>query len=59
MRDNDNDGAGVVVPELAAAAACSYCIVIGFVLAYIIVGIYFMTTDRYVCSDTPDQDMLW
>ena len=47
------------VPEIVACAACLYCLVIAGVLAYIMAGIYYMVTDRYVCSDTPDQDMLW
>ena len=57
MRNNvDHDHAA---PEILMAAMCCYCLVIGGVLAYIIAGIYFMVTDRYICTDTPEKDMLW
>jgi len=57
MRNNDDQVNEV--PEILAAAACFYCLVLGGVMAYVIAGIYYMVTDRFLCSDTPDKDMLW
>ena len=49
---------GVEPSEMIAALACCYCGVILGILAYIVVGIYFMVVDRYTCAETT-QDMLW
>ena len=56
---NNDDRDHAAVPEIVVAAAFFYCLVIGGVMAYIIAGIYYMVSDRYLCSDSPDKDMLW
>jgi hypothetical protein len=53
LRDDDPDREAIL-----GAALCCYCILFAGLLTYIVIGIYYMVVDRYVCEGT-GADGLW